>query len=195
MMIIIFEYCSRGNLFDYINNQNFKTENEKKKIMRGIIQAISYLHEKGIPHCNIKMESIWLDDNLNVKLSEFGFPKISNKMKSSIYTSPEMKRDTNVDFIKSDIWSIGITLHAIETKTFPCKNKADSMTCRLDISIEKEDMKRIVMKCLQKNPNERPSANDLLKEDCFLISKETEEIITQQIKQVSENITTNEILK
>ena len=123
MMIIIFEYCSRGNLFDYINNQNFKTENEKKKIMRGIIQAISYLHEKGIPHCNIKMENIWLDDNLNIKLCNFGLPKVSNKMKSSIYASPEMKRDANVDFFKSDIWSVAITLYAMETTKFPYKNK------------------------------------------------------------------------
>lgn len=188
LKIIIFEYCSRGNLFDYINNQSFQKENEnenkKKKMMRGIIQAIAYLHEKGIPHCNIKMESIWLDDDLNVKLSEFGFPKISNKMKSSIYASPEMKRDTNVDFIKSDIWSIGITLYAIETKTFPYKNKADSMACRLDISIEKEDMKRIIMKCLQKNPNDRPNTNDLLNEDYFSTSKEIEEIITQHKNQV-----------
>ena len=190
LKIIIFEYCSQGNLFDYINNQQFKDENEKKKMMRGIIQAVSYLHEKGIPHCNIKMESIWLDDDFNVKLSDFGFPKITNKMKSSTYSSPEVKREASADFFKSDIWSVAITLYAIETKTFPYKNKADAAACRLDISMEKEDLKRIIMKCLQKNPNDRPSANDLLNEDYFSCSKET-----GNVNQVAENMTKNEIEK
>lgn len=193
MKIIIFEYCSQGNLFDYINNQHFK--NEKKKMMRSIIEAIAYLHEKGIPHCNIKMENIWLDDNLNIKLCNFGLPKVSNKMKSSIYASPEMKRDANVDFFKSDIWSVAITLYAMETTKFPYKNKADAMANRLDITLENEVLKGIIIRCLQRNPNDRPRANDLLNEDYFSSSKNAENGVAQQLNNVAENMTTNEVVK
>ena len=131
MKVIIEEYCSQGNLLDYILKIGFREEKEKKRIMRNFIETIAYLHSKRIAHCDIKLENILLDEEFNIKINGFGLLKNFNKRinenrnSTSIYASPELKKDGNVDFFKSDIWSIGITLYAMETKTFPYKNKTD----------------------------------------------------------------------
>ena len=201
MKVIIEEYCSQGNLLDYILKKGFKDENEKTRIMRSFFEAILYLHSKHIAHCDIKLENILIDEEFNIKICDFGYSKNFNSKynenvnSTSIYASPELKKDGKIDFFKSDIWSIGIALYAMETKTFPYKNKSDVISNKLDIEMKNEKMKRIIMKCLQRNPKSRPNANELMNEEIVSMNKEEENRITQQIGPVTTNVSTNEVVK
>lgn len=71
-LIIIEEYCSKGDLLNYINSQEKIDEKEVKRISKSIADAIKYLHEMKIAHCDIKPENILLDENMNPKLIDFG---------------------------------------------------------------------------------------------------------------------------
>ena len=171
--VIIEEYCSNGNMFEYILNNKLKSEYEKKKIMKNIIDAISYIHKKGIAHCDIKLENILFDDKFNVKLCDFGFAKDLNKeydkrkCGSPEYASPELFSSGEVDFIKSDIWSLGITLFAIETRCFPYENISEVYDVGLYVTISNQKLSEIFNSCFDLDPKKRIKASDILDNEYF----------------------------
>lgn len=51
------------------------SEKKTRYIMRQIFEGIQHVHSKGIVHRDLKPENILLDDNLNIKITDFGFAK------------------------------------------------------------------------------------------------------------------------
>lgn len=45
---------------------------EAQKYFKQLITGVEYLHERGVAHRDIKPENILLDDNDDVKISDFG---------------------------------------------------------------------------------------------------------------------------
>lgn len=43
--------------------------------MRQVFEGVAHIHSKNIVHRDLKPENILLDDNLNVKITDFGFAK------------------------------------------------------------------------------------------------------------------------
>lgn len=75
------EYCSGGDLFSYIEKNDFKISEEKAaQIIHKLSTAIFYLHSYGIAHRDIKPENILLTDttdHFDIKLVDFGLSKIT----------------------------------------------------------------------------------------------------------------------
>ncbi|RLV90599.1 hypothetical protein DV515_00014379 [Chloebia gouldiae] len=70
---LVFDLMKRGELFDYLTEKVTLSEKETRKIMRALLEVIQYLHSINIVHRDLKPENILLDDDMNIKLTDFGF--------------------------------------------------------------------------------------------------------------------------
>ena len=115
-----------------------------KQIMKytyGITNALAFLHEHHIWHCDLKPHNIVVKDG-QAKLIDFGLAVINgNQMgghvQSLLWRSPELLVDYQYKFDSSvDIWSLGITVCNMIFGEFTFIDGTDEKECLIDI-IEK----------------------------------------------------------
>ena len=71
---IALELAPKGELFDYVKFGAFD-ERVCRAIFHQLLKAVFHLHSWGLAHRDLKLENIMLDNELNVKLADFGFTK------------------------------------------------------------------------------------------------------------------------
>ncbi|XP_063797146.1 NUAK family SNF1-like kinase 1 [Pseudophryne corroboree] len=128
-IIIVMEYASNGELYDFINNKHQIPESEARRFFRQIVSAVHYCHKNGIVHRDIKLENILLDENLNVKLADFGLSNLYQKNQvletycgSPLYASPEIVKGLPYNGPEVDCWALGVLLYALIHGSMPFDN-------------------------------------------------------------------------
>ena len=182
---IIMELLKGGTLREWIKKHKNENISEEKSslIIKNILLAISYLHNKNICHRDIKPENIMFKDNSDInslKLIDFGL-SVKNfddygeqtYCGTFIYMAPEQLENTFYSKI-IDIWSIGIILYellnkgehpfyikGITKKSELIKNiKKHDLKCKYNVSVMGENL---IRKMLENQPTIRISAYDALK--------------------------------
>lgn len=95
---------------------------EAQKYIRQLMSAVEYLHSKGVAHRDLKPENLLLDENDNLKVSDFGLATIyrlqgkerclERRCGTLPYVAPEvLTRPYHAE--AADIWSCGIILVAL----------------------------------------------------------------------------------
>ena len=116
---IISEYCSGGELFDYIVSKRKLYEVEACRIYQQLISGLEYLHKQRICHRDLKPENLLFDSKHNLKIADFGLSndyhqgKLSTPCGSPCYAAPEMVTGKKYSGSSVDIWSSGIVLYTM----------------------------------------------------------------------------------
>ncbi|KAJ3433177.1 protein kinase [Anaeramoeba flamelloides] len=125
-LYLVIEYVPGGELFDYLVERDSLSEQEARKFFQQIISAIHYIHSKGVAHRDIKPENILLDENCNIKISDFGLSNIMEDgllLKTSCgtpnYASPEVIGGKQYAGPEVDVWSCGVVLYAMLVGALP----------------------------------------------------------------------------
>lgn len=123
---VILEYCENGSLLDFINKRNIVSEEHALIIMRGIIDAVFYLHSKHIAHRDLKPENIVFSRENSIKIIDFDFctqPIVNHKATTpcgtEYYSSPSCMMQKKYDAMKNDIYSMGVILYAMVEGRLP----------------------------------------------------------------------------
>ena len=115
---LVLEYCSMGDLYEAIRlDKGPKKTDHVRGFMLQLIDAVEALHHKGIYHRDIKPENIFLTDNGDMKLGDFGLAttdvwSYDIAVGSDRYMAPEQfdPQGNGLSPGKADVWSIGICL-------------------------------------------------------------------------------------
>lgn len=113
------EYAG-GELFNYIVANGRMPEHQARRFFQQLISGIEYSHRLKIVHRDLKPENVLLDDDLNVKIADFG---LSNEIKdgdflktscgSPNYAAPEVIRGGLYTGPEIDVWSAGVILYVM----------------------------------------------------------------------------------
>ncbi|KAL8640780.1 MAG: hypothetical protein Q9228_002340 [Teloschistes exilis] len=115
---LILEFCSMGDLYEAINVNRGPLETENvREFMLQLVNAVDFMHSKGIYHRDIKPENIFLAQDGSMKLGDFGLATTDawsheSSVGSDRYMAPEQYDATEIGYspAKADIWAIGICL-------------------------------------------------------------------------------------
>ena len=130
----VMEYCAQGEVFSLLERKYLKPE-DKACIFKQLLRGVSYLHDHGIAHRDIKLENLLMTDQGYVKITDFGVsevfdgdhpgtpssdgrcgrnmhtprPAAPGICGSKPYIAPEvLAKDREYDPTKLDVWSCAI---------------------------------------------------------------------------------------
>ncbi|XP_061377982.1 uncharacterized protein LOC116765902 isoform X2 [Danaus plexippus] len=125
-MILVMEYCSGGELYDYLSQKKVLEEDEARRLFRQIATAVYYCHIHKICHRDLKLENVLLDDTGSAKIADFGLSNVFKETSllstfcgSPLYASPEIVKGTPYIGPEVDCWSLGVLLYTLVYGAMP----------------------------------------------------------------------------
>ncbi|KAI8853045.1 kinase-like domain-containing protein [Chytridium lagenaria] len=86
MTLIVYGYTG-GELFEHILAHRYLKEREACRFFAQLIAGVSYVHNKGIVHRDLKLENLLLDANRNIIITDFGFANMTREEGHLLQTS------------------------------------------------------------------------------------------------------------
>ena len=119
----VMEHIEGCTLREYLEEKGKLKDDEIKHLFGQMLEAVGYVHEKGLIHRDIKPSNFMLDSRGNIKLLDFGIAKSQDassaeytqtgtglQMGTPMYMSPEQIVSTKAVTTQSDIYSLGVVL-------------------------------------------------------------------------------------
>ncbi|KAF0915383.1 hypothetical protein E2562_035942 [Oryza meyeriana var. granulata] len=179
---ILLEFVPGGSIQSLLGKLGSFPEAVIRKYTKQILQGLEYLHNNAIIHRDIKGANILVDNKGCIKLADFGASKQVAKLATVTaaktmkgtphWMAPEVIVGSGHNF-SADIWSVGCTVIEMATGKPPWSQQYQEVALLFHVGTTKShppipehlssEAKDFLLKCLQKEPELRSTASDLLK--------------------------------
>jgi len=187
-IFIALEYMDGGSLTDLLKASGKIEERVLANVTTQVLKGLVYLHKSlHLIHRDIKTSNLLLNTKGKVKIADFGVSgQLAHTLSKAVtwvgtvtYMSPERISGKSYSY-DSDLWSLGLTLVECALGRYPYSADANAQTGQpvsffelLDFVVQSPaptlpagtfsaEFCSFVESCLQKAPEERPSAAELL---------------------------------
>jgi len=170
-----------GELYEEIVRRKSFTEKDASYVMKQLLQALKYLHEKGIVHRDLKLENLLLvePNKLDIKLADFGLSKIikgqalTTACGTPFYVAPDILMGDGYNSAV-DLWAAGVLLYVLLSGRLPFAADSDAdlfkaiLECDLvwkspQFDNVSDEAKSLIKHLIVKTPEKRYTADEALK--------------------------------
>ena len=143
---IVMEFVGNGDVRDLLKSSGPLSPALTVSVVKGVLEALSYIHENGVVHRDIKPENILLGEANVVKVADFGIARLTDGQKITKVTSlvgtpeymaPEMA-DGEGASAAVDVYATGIMMYELLTGATPFAGGHPVAVLRRHIEIEPE---------------------------------------------------------
>jgi len=179
---IILELCRRRSLMEMHKRRKAITEPETRYFMRQIVLACQYLHENKIIHRDLKLGNLFLNDDMELKIGDFGLATkvdFEGERKKTLcgtpnYIAPEVLNKKGHSY-EVDVWSLGCILYTLLIGKPPfetsCLKDTYAKIKKNEFTIPPNKVsnqaKNLIQNLLQPDPNSRPTMSQILDDEFF----------------------------
>ncbi|XP_045073789.1 serine/threonine-protein kinase PLK1 isoform X2 [Coregonus clupeaformis] len=117
---VVLEICRRRSLLELHKRRKAVTEPEARYYMMQLVKGCQYLHNNRVIHRDLKLGNIFLSDDMDVKIGDFGLAtkiEFDGERKKTLcgtpnYIAPEVLCKKGHSF-EVDVWSLGCILYTL----------------------------------------------------------------------------------
>lgn len=184
-IFLVMEYVKGGELFKKVEKGKLK-EDVARKYFQQLISAVDFCHSRGVTHRDLKPENLLLDENEELKVSDFGLSALPEQRRADgmlitpcgtpAYVAPEVLKKKGYDGSKADIWSCGVILYALVCGYLPFQGENVMRIYRKAFKAQyefpdwvPEGAKNLISNLLVADPEKRFSIADIMKDPWFQV--------------------------
>ncbi|KAM0009848.1 putative protein kinase CAMK-CAMKL-CHK1 family [Helianthus debilis subsp. tardiflorus] len=177
------ELVRGGELFSKIAKGRLREE-VARSYFQQLISAVDFCHSRGVYHRDLKPENLLLDDEGNLKVTDFGLSAFCDHLRQDgllhttcgtpAYVAPEIIGKKGYDGAKADIWSCGVILYVLLAGFLPFQDEnivamyrkiyRGDFKCPPWFS---SDARRLITKMLDPNPSTRITISKIMESPWF----------------------------
>ncbi|XP_010454834.1 PREDICTED: CBL-interacting serine/threonine-protein kinase 25-like [Camelina sativa] len=182
-IFFIMEFVKGGELFSKVVKGKLK-EDSARRYFQQLISAVDFCHSRGVSHRDLKPENLLVDENGDLKVSDFGLSALPEQILQDgllhtqcgtpAYVAPEILRKKGYDGAKVDIWSCGVILYVLLAGFLPFQDENLMNMYRKIFKSEFEfppwfppEARRLVSKLLVVDPSKRISIPAIMRTPWF----------------------------
>lgn len=178
---IVLELCRKRSMMELHKRRKALTEPETRYYLRQILLGVLYLHEHHIIHRDLKLGNLFLNDDMEVKIGDFGLAaklEFDGERKKTLcgtpnYIAPEILQKRGHSY-EVDVWSIGCIMYTLLAGKPPFETNSLKETygrikrCEYVLPTHlKKSASSLISKMLQPDPKARPRVDELLNSSFF----------------------------
>ncbi|XP_031729552.1 serine/threonine-protein kinase 17A isoform X2 [Anarrhichthys ocellatus] len=167
------------------------SEEDVKRLMRQILEGVSFLHQNNVVHLDLKPQNVLLTSSSplgDIKIVDFGLSRMVSShqelreiMGTPEYVAPEILNYEPIS-TATDMWSAGVLAYVMLTGISPFlgENKQETFLniSQLNVSYSEEELQQLdrsalsfIQTLLRKQPQERATAEQCLKHPWLQMSE------------------------
>ena len=160
---IVMEYVEGKTLKQLLKKRGNLTVSEAVDIMLQLTDGMTHAHDSYIIHRDLKPQNIMIQENGQIKITDFGIAMAlnstqltqTNSVMGSVHYLPPEQANGKGSTIKSDIYSMGILFYELLTGVLPFKGENA-------VEIALKQMKEPIPSVRKQNPNIPQSVENII---------------------------------